>query len=268
MAKTQSPSSLRREARRGKRVKMRALALVRLLAVVAAHGAVMAAFRGSRTGVPRLPTQPLEVSLIAPAAPVPVAEPAPTPAAKPTTPKPEAEPEPVTKPRPQSVARPQPVAQPRPQPVVKPTPRPRPAPAPAAISPPEPAVAAASIDTTELAPAELAVAKNSDVTATRPGTPIPVSRARFDAAYLDNPVPAYPRLSRRKNEHSRVLLRVRVTPEGTAGEVRVHETSGHRRLDEAARNTVARWRFVPAKRGETAIASWVIVPIEFKLEDA
>ncbi|PKO55172.1 MAG: energy transducer TonB, partial [Betaproteobacteria bacterium HGW-Betaproteobacteria-21] len=42
--------------------------------------------------------------------------------------------------------------------------------------------------------------------------------------------------------------------------------SGSERLDEAARNAVSRWRFVPARQGERAIEASVLVPIIFKLE--
>ena len=38
------------------------------------------------------------------------------------------------------------------------------------------------------------------------------------------------------------------------------------RLDEAAQKTVRNWRFIPAKRGDTAVQSFVLVPIIFKLE--
>jgi protein TonB len=46
----------------------------------------------------------------------------------------------------------------------------------------------------------------------------------------------------------------------------VHESSGHARLDEAAREAVGRWRFVPAKQGTRALAAWVLVPVRFALE--
>jgi protein TonB len=38
-------------------------------------------------------------------------------------------------------------------------------------------------------------------------------------------------------------------------------------LDESAIDAVEKWKFIPAKRGETPIASSVIVPIIFKLND-
>ncbi len=94
----------------------------------------------------------------------------------------------------------------------------------------------------------------------------PVSQARFDADYLRNPAPPYPALSRRMGEEGKVVLRVSVNPHGSADSVDIKTSSGSPRLDESARKTVQNWKFIPAKRGETAIQSWVLVPIIFKLE--
>mgnify|MGYP003460419107 FL=1 len=94
-----------------------------------------------------------------------------------------------------------------------------------------------------------------------------VSAVRFDAAYLHNPHPAYPPISRRMGEEGKVLLKVRVMPDGRAAAVNVEKSSNFERLDEAARQSVANWRFVPAKRGDEAIEASVIVPIVFRLEN-
>ena len=99
-----------------------------------------------------------------------------------------------------------------------------------------------------------------------PPAPEPITQARFDADYLKNPAPAYPALSKRMGEEGKVILRVSVTPQGTADSVEIKTSSGSQRLDEAAQKTVRTWRFTPAKRGETAIQSFVLVPIIFKLE--
>lgn len=96
--------------------------------------------------------------------------------------------------------------------------------------------------------------------------PAPLVPPRFDAAYLDNPPPAYPAMARRLREEGRVLLRVLVTADGRAGSIEVATTSGSERLDQAALDAVRRWRFVPAKRGDAAVAAHVIVPISFALE--
>ncbi|MGA9875411.1 MAG: energy transducer TonB, partial [Solirubrobacteraceae bacterium] len=88
---------------------------------------------------------------------------------------------------------------------------------------------------------------------------------RFDAAYLHNPAPKYPLESRRLREQGSVLLRVEVSPAGSALEVLIEHTSGWRLLDDAAVAAVKRWRFVPARRGEDPIEAWVLVPVDFEL---
>lgn len=99
-----------------------------------------------------------------------------------------------------------------------------------------------------------------------PAPVVTVVAARFDADYLDNPKPVYPALSRRMNEAGKVLLKVRVSAQGMALDVAVSKSSGFARLDAAASDAVARWRFVPARRGDEAVDSSVIVPITFALE--
>ena len=93
----------------------------------------------------------------------------------------------------------------------------------------------------------------------------PPVAARFDAEYLNNPAPAYPLISRRQGESGRVLLLVQVTAQGAAGHVEIRQGSGFPRLDEAALNAVRNWRFVPARRGDEAVAASVVVPITFRL---
>jgi len=86
------------------------------------------------------------------------------------------------------------------------------------------------------------------------------------AIYLRNPKPSYPNLSRRLSEQGTVLLRVFVTMAGDATKVELKESSGFARLDQAALSAVENWKFVPAKRGEKAVAAWVLVPIKFSLK--
>jgi protein TonB len=88
---------------------------------------------------------------------------------------------------------------------------------------------------------------------------------RFDAAYLNNPTPSYPALSRRNGETGRVLLRVQVGADGLPKIITMAESSHFSRLDEAALAAVKRWRFIPAKQGDRAITEWVLVPLNFKL---
>jgi periplasmic protein TonB len=95
--------------------------------------------------------------------------------------------------------------------------------------------------------------------------PAPVIPPSFNAAYLNNPAPAYPLTSREMGEEGRVVLRVFVNERGQPQEVQVRTSSGFSRLDDAAKATVRQWKFVPAKRGDTAVGAWVLVPISFNL---
>jgi len=97
--------------------------------------------------------------------------------------------------------------------------------------------------------------------------PVSLTPARYDAAYLHNPRPNYPSLSRRLAEEGKVLLKVKVSANGQALAVDVDKSSNFERLDEAAKQAVARWRFVPAKRGDENIEASVIVPLVFRLEE-
>ena len=62
------------------------------------------------------------------------------------------------------------------------------------------------------------------------------------------------------------MLRVYITSDGHAAQVLVQRSSGYTELDQSALDAVKNWRFVPAKRGDLAEASWANVPIEFELD--
>ena len=154
----------------------------------------------------------------------------------------------------------------------KPTPMPTPpppvrerrvvAPRPVIAVQPEQAAPAASFSVPAVATgAQVATAESAPAMASPAVTP-----ARFDAAYLHNPRPDYPSLSRRLGEEGKVLLRVRVSREGQPAAVDLEKSSNFARLDEAARAVVAHWRFVPARRGDEAIEATVIVPVVFRLD--
>jgi protein TonB len=89
--------------------------------------------------------------------------------------------------------------------------------------------------------------------------------ASFDADYLSNPAPPYPPMSRRLGEQGTVLLSVWVDANGSARLVDLKRSSGHARLDAAARDAVAHWRFVPARRGADPVDAQVLVPVVFRL---
>ncbi|MGL4997232.1 MAG: energy transducer TonB [Deefgea sp.] len=93
--------------------------------------------------------------------------------------------------------------------------------------------------------------------------------AQYRPAYLQNPEPVMPLISRKNNEFGVVGLRVKVSTKGEPLWVNVDKSSGFPRLDQVASKTVKdSWRFVPAKKGETPIESEVVFNIPFVLKDA
>lgn len=149
-----------------------------------------------------------------------------------------------------------------------PTPEPlKPKHAPRLISTPQPS--ASPMQTPPQPVHEEPVAEITPPTPPAPPAPAPaapITPPNFVAAYLDNPAPEYPRLSRRMKESGTTLLRVLVSPEGRSAQVELNQSSGYERLDQAAVEAVRRWRFVPARQGEQAVSAWVLVPINFQLE--
>jgi periplasmic protein TonB len=77
--------------------------------------------------------------------------------------------------------------------------------------------------------------------------------------------PVYPPASRRVGEEGTVTVRVLVDERGRPGEVRLAESSGHARLDEAAIAAIRKWTFAPARRGAQAVPAWTTVKVTFEL---
>jgi protein TonB len=64
-----------------------------------------------------------------------------------------------------------------------------------------------------------------------------------------------------------VVIGAYVEAEGTVARAEVVVSSGHARLDRAARAAVLAARFAPATRAGRPVAAWVRVPIRFVLRD-
>jgi protein TonB len=84
--------------------------------------------------------------------------------------------------------------------------------------------------------------------------------------YAENPKPIYPQEARERGHEGEVVLKVEVLSDGRVGQIEVRKSSGHELLDRSALTTVKQWRFIPARKGDTAIPLWVNVPIKFQLE--
>jgi protein TonB len=158
---------------------------------------------------------------------------------------------------------PVPPAQPPEVPVTRPVTRPSTAPARPTVAPQPPAAvvveggseAAPAPDTaTEVAPPDFGA---SDIAPPAIGVSL---------QYASAPPPAYPSAARRMRLEGTVLLEVLVDVDGRPLRVDVREGSGHRQLDDAARDQVlAHWRFRPAMRDGRAIQAIGLVPVNFRL---
>ncbi|MBI1886823.1 MAG: TonB family protein [Nitrosomonadales bacterium] len=156
---------------------------------------------------------------------------------------------------------------PKPKPVVKPKPvKPQPAPQAAVPDVPEetpPQEEAPPPEETSSAPPQPA----GDPPA--PASPVrePDREPDYRAAYLKNPAPSYPMVARRMGWQGKVVLNVEVLANGLPGQIKLHQSSGHDVLDNAAIKAVSGWRFVAARQGGQVVTKSFLVPIPFILKE-
>jgi periplasmic protein TonB len=242
------------------------------LAIAAAHSLVLAVILFARS--PQV-TPPIELPMVVQGVLISSAS------AQAVPPPPQAAP-------PKSSEAPAPRPAPRPVPVVAPPP-PVPAPpseraitAPVAAAKPQPPSPPQTQPSPESKAAPVSRAAHSDREAEgaahpekggaktsgapeKPGAP--VTLPRVEAGQLGNPVPGYPPMSRRLGEQGQVLLEVLILADGSVGEIRLKTSSRYQRLDDSALKAVKKWRYLPARRGNTPIAYWYVQPINFNLQN-
>lgn len=83
--------------------------------------------------------------------------------------------------------------------------------------------------------------------------------------YVREPIPRYPPQSRRLREQGLVVLRVLIDEKGQACDIAVESSSGHSRLDHAAKEAVAAAAFRPYIEDGEPRRALVLIPIEFSL---
>lgn len=171
----------------------------------------------------------------------------PAPKVEPVPPAPKVPPTPVAK----AVAKTPVAVAPQPLAIADPSPSPN---APVGVVAPQ-AVQAAI--TTPVAAAPVAAAA--------PPAPPVVQLPSSNADYLQNPTPPYPKMSRTLNEQGKSVVNVLIGIDGLPKNPRISRSSGFDRLDQAALDTVMRWRFVPGKRDGVPEAMTFDVPINWVL---
>jgi len=144
-------------------------------------------------------------------------------------------------------------------------PLPTPQPTSAPVAPPT--VAATAPVNAPLAPAAPVAPASSVVAVPAPSPPAKVDLPTTVADYQAKSPPVYPAMSKRMGEQGRVVVRVLISVDGVPQQAEVHQSSGFGRLDRSAVEAAMRSRYVPLKRGEIPEATWVLAPMEFKLEN-
>lgn len=93
------------------------------------------------------------------------------------------------------------------------------------------------------------------------GAPVPMQ-----LAYRSAPPPIYPRNALRRQWSGVVMLQVLVGIDGHPVSVDIQRSSGHRELDDAAREQVLKhWTFQPATVDGHPVQALGLIPIEFNL---
>lgn len=114
--------------------------------------------------------------------------------------------------------------------------------------------------------AEPAQAAASDSLETGPAQDIAPPVAGVSLQYLQAPPPPYPRAALMGRLQGTVLLQIRVDVEGRPVAVEIARSSGHKVLDQAARDQVIKhWRFRPALQDGHAVEAVGMVPVAFSL---
>lgn len=89
------------------------------------------------------------------------------------------------------------------------------------------------------------------------------------SALASNPTPSYPPDALVRGVEGRVLLRVWIRDDGTVQDVKVHQSSGDKSLDESALLTVReKWQFTPAQENGISVPCEALLPIRFTLRGA
>lgn len=87
------------------------------------------------------------------------------------------------------------------------------------------------------------------------------------AKAISEPKPDYPDVARERNQQGSVQMRLEINANGEVTSVTVTQSSGHAALDEAAQRAAKRWKYQPARHGETPVACSITRTLKWTLED-
>jgi periplasmic protein TonB len=140
------------------------------------------------------------------------------------------------------------------------------------VDTPPPDFAPPPMDVSYSLPTPDPVVVDTEIVATNAITTTPMSDAPVSTTsppmvesveYVRAAPPVYPRESQRRHEHGTVVLRVLVDAEGRPAQIQVERSSGFERLDNAARDAVAKFLFRPYEVNGIKQSAQVLIPIGF-----
>ena len=97
-------------------------------------------------------------------------------------------------------------------------------------------------------------------------SPAPVVKTAAVISSANCEKPEYPSASRRQEEEGTVTLKFLVGVDGKVKESAVEKTSGYKRLDEAARQGLAKCQFKPGTENGQPVEGWASMKYTWKLE--
>jgi len=130
-----------------------------------------------------------------------------------------------------------------------------------APTPVAPSVESVTVSATEHVASASAQSVISEGASEKPTVPKVISTVE----YVREPLRRYPPQSRKLREQGLVVLRVLIDESGAPCSVEVETSSGHERLDRAAREAVSRAAFRPYVEDGLPRRAFVLIPIEFSL---
>jgi protein TonB len=159
-------------------------------------------------------------------------------------------------------------------------PPPPPPPPPKTLPPPPPAyVPPVEVQVNTPPPVNAIAAVSSKPQVEAPPSPLPVASTPAPAALPSAPVrtaavisaascekPEYPSASRRAEEEGTVTLKFLVGIDGKVKESATEKSSGFRRLDEAARQGLAKCLFKPGTENGQPVEGWANIKYTWRLE--
>lgn len=77
--------------------------------------------------------------------------------------------------------------------------------------------------------------------------------------------PTYPFAARSRNLTGKIMVKVLVSPDGEVTKPSILEANPKGIFEECVLEAVRQWRFKPGYHHGRAVATWVVLPITFKL---